>query len=322
MATFRRLKSGKWYAEVKMKGVRKSKSLDNKRELMVWASLEEAKILGGKAETVTGKTLKDALIRYADEVASKDKEVLLLKKIARHPFAEKLLSNLTTQTLQDWIDARLIEVKPNSVLREISALNPVLERCRKVWNWIDNNPLKDTTRPRADPARVRRCSQDEINAILSALHYEEDQPVTSQRDYIAVAFLLAIETAMRQGEIWGLDWSHIHLDQKYVHLPKTKNGKARDVPLTERAIELFKKLDQDRKPFPFPQYSCGTIFRHAVTMAGVNDFTFHDTRHEAITRLARKLDMLDLARMVGHTDPRSLMTYYNATATEMANRLN
>jgi integrase len=53
----------------------------------------------------------------------------------------------------------------------------------------------------------------------------------------------------------------------------------------------------------------------------VEGLTFHDFRHEAITRLARKLDVLDLARMVGHRDLRQLAIYYNATAEEMAGRL-
>lgn len=69
------------------------------------------------------------------------------------------------------------------------------------------------------------------------------------------------------------------------------------------------------------QQSSGTIFRRALKLADVDDLTFHDTRHEALTRLARKLDVLDLARMVGHRDPRSLMIYYNATASEIAQRL-
>lgn len=51
------------------------------------------------------------------------------------------------------------------------------------------------------------------------------------------------------------------------------------------------------------------------------DLTFHDARHEACTRLARKLEVLDLARMIGHRDPRSLMIYYNPTASEIAERL-
>jgi len=73
--------------------------------------------------------------------------------------------------------------------------------------------------------------------------------------------------------------------------------------------------------FKSNQTSGGQLFRRALQIAGVDGLTFHDTRHEALTRLAQKLEVLDLARMVGHRDPRSLMIYYNATAEEIASRL-
>jgi len=63
------------------------------------------------------------------------------------------------------------------------------------------------------------------------------------------------------------------------------------------------------------------LFRRVRDRLGIENLHFHDTRHEATTRLARKLDVLDLARMTGHRDPRSLMVYYNATASEVAGRL-
>jgi len=139
---------------------------------------------------------------------------------------------------------------------------------------------------------------------------------------IAVVFLLAIETAMRQGELFKLEWQDVHLNESYVHLKDTKNGTKRDVPLSSRAKVLVAKLvPGDGRVVNFNQASCGQIFRSAVKLAGIVDLTFHDTRHEGLTRLARKLDLLDLARMVGHRDPRSLMIYYNATATEIAGRL-
>lgn len=53
----------------------------------------------------------------------------------------------------------------------------------------------------------------------------------------------------------------------------------------------------------------------------IEDMHFHDTRHEAITRLAKKIDVLDLARMVGHKDLRQRMVYYNASASETADRI-
>jgi integrase len=63
------------------------------------------------------------------------------------------------------------------------------------------------------------------------------------------------------------------------------------------------------------------LFRKARERARIEGLTFHDSRATALTRLARKLDVLSLAKMVGHRDPRSLMVYYRETAADIAKRL-
>jgi len=143
------------------------------------------------------------------------------------------------------------------------------------------------------------------------------------RKQTGYAFLIALETAMRQGELWGLDWSDIDFGGRYLTLHDTRNGSSRHVPLSGKAIELFQALEpkQVGKVFSVSQESGAIYFRKAVKLAGIDNLKFHDARHEALTRLARKLDVLDLARMVGHRDPRSLMIYYNPTPTEIAERL-
>ena len=55
---------------------------------------------------------------------------------------------------------------------------------------------------------------------------------------------------------------------------------------------------------------------------GITDLNFHDTRHEATTRLAKKLPIQDLAKVTGHKDLKMLMRYYNPTVQELAQRLN
>jgi integrase len=62
-------------------------------------------------------------------------------------------------------------------------------------------------------------------------------------------------------------------------------------------------------------------FRQAKVLAEVESATFHDARATALTRLAKKLSILELARMVGHRDPRSLMIYYRETAADIAKKL-
>jgi integrase len=67
--------------------------------------------------------------------------------------------------------------------------------------------------------------------------------------------------------------------------------------------------------------SISQAFTKAVARAGIINLHFHDTRHAAITALAKKLTVLELARAIGHKDVRSLMTYYNETAENLAEKL-
>jgi integrase len=99
----------------------------------------------------------------------------------------------------------------------------------------------------------------------------------------------------------------------------TKNGYDRDVPLSKRALELWELVKDGG--FELEPDSLSALFRKASGKAGVVDLHFHDSRHEAITRLAKKLHVLDLARMVGHRDIRMLQIYYNATAEQIADKL-
>ncbi|MDR2015430.1 MAG: site-specific integrase [Azoarcus sp.] len=137
---------------------------------------------------------------------------------------------------------------------------------------------------------------------------------------VGVAFLFAIETGMRAGEICSLSWGAVRGNVAY--LPMTKNGFPRSVPLSVEALRLLGQLPKvDDAAFGLTPCQIDAIFRKIRVRALISDLHFHDTRHEAITRLARKLDVMDLARMVGTRDLRILMVYYNATPAEIAERL-
>lgn len=138
---------------------------------------------------------------------------------------------------------------------------------------------------------------------------------------VAVAFLFAIETGMRAGEICALRADF--LVGRTARLPAEicKNGTKRDVPLSEKARKLLECLPKADYSFGLSSSSLDALFRKAKKAAGIEGLNFHDTRHEAITRLSRKLDVLALARMVGHRDIKQLQTYYNASAEDIADLL-
>jgi len=318
MATVR--KKGKRYlVEVRLKGYYASKTFASKLDAQSWGIEQERQ--RGKHHAVT-KTLAQAFDKYVAEITPTHKgarwEEIRFQKLKRDRLADIVISDLTTQDLQDWMDRQTIS--GSSIRREFNLISAVLTASRKKWKWIGHEPQKDVTLPRANPARDRLLHGNELERILTALEYTGE--VKTIRQQIAAAVLIALETAMRQGEIWGLEWSRVHLKGQYCVLPDTKNGTRRNVPLSRKAISVLKSLPtKEGRLFTVPQASAGVIFKRACELAEVHDFHFHDLRHQAITNLAKKLSVLELARMVGHKDLRSLTIYYNATATELAAKL-
>jgi integrase len=129
---------------------------------------------------------------------------------------------------------------------------------------------------------------------------------------------------MRAGEICAL--LPEYFEGSVARLPGViaKNGYKRDVPLSKRAVQLLEYLpvpEAGKPVFGLTAASLDALFRKAKETCAIGNLTFHDSRHEAITRLSKKMDVLPLARMVGHRDLKQLLVYYNATAEELAGRL-
>ena len=128
---------------------------------------------------------------------------------------------------------------------------------------------------------------------------------------------------MRQSEITTLTWQQVNLRGKYLTLIETKNGYRRHVPLSSKAIHLLQIMNPKKLGdiFGIDADTVSTLFRRCVKKCKIENLRFHDTRHEACTRLAQLIPLLDLAKMIGHRDIKSLMIYYDATPTEIANGL-
>jgi len=218
-----------------------------------------------------------------------------------------------------WKDRRLKSVSGASVRREMNLLLSVLEISRREWGWLHVNPARDVKRPPSPPSRKRRVTQDEADRIALALGVSDTESVTA-RNRTGLAWLFALETAMRSGEIVGLRWEDV--GAKSVTLPRTKNGDVRQVPLSMRAREIIAALPVTDGPvFGLTDQVRDVLFREARDTTGIKGLHFHDSRSEAIWRLSKKLDVLELARMIGHRNIASLMLYFNVDADTLADRL-
>ena len=326
MASFRKKGSG-WVAEVFMQGIRKSKSFATKAEAVAWANKMEGEIYAGKRGNIPDKKVRWLLERYSDEVSprkgGKKWEVMRLSAMAEMPIASIDLVDLGARHVTQWRDERLKTVQPATVNREWNLLSNVFTVAVNEWEVLRENPMRTVKRPPPGEARDRRISDDEIERLLFSLGYEHDKTPATASPRVGAALLFAIETAIRAGEIVKMRWQDVDLGKRIVRLPETKNGTRRNVPLSTEAIRILRQMQgvNSVSVFSISSGSMDTLFRKAKTRAMIDDLHFHDTRHEAITRLAKKLEVLELARMVGHKDLKQLMVYYNATAEELAEKL-
>jgi integrase len=280
-----------------------------------------------RAGKVIRWTLAEVLDRYIADIsptkASADKEALRLRAVQRSDIGSMVMQDITPADLAAWRDLRLRCVKPASVLREIGSLRAVWRQAKKgEWGYVDHDPWPEVTKPSASPPRETVFLDGQAERIVEALGYAGGTP-SNRRQEAAIALLLSLETAMRAGEIVAMRWEHVALEKRIVRLPKTKNGDAREVPLSRRAIELIKSMrgrDEERV-FTLTSALLDAYYRQGRELAGIEGPTFHDARATALTRLSKRLDILELAKMVGHRDPRSLMIYYRQSATEIAAKL-
>jgi integrase len=319
-----------WRVEVFKRGVRDSATFDSERVAKEWGARREAEILTGKRHALPGKTVRDIFQRRIEQLEGDNRDAarwegIRLKKLSRDPLADVALTALDQTHVAEWRDRTLQTLKPGSVRREWSLLSPLFELAVKEWKWLPENPMRGVKRPKKPSDRNRRVSDAEIKEIRTACGYEPRRKPQTKMARVAMAFEFAIETGMREAEIARLEWRHVHLGGRYVHNERGKTQAARrDVPLTKRAAAILRELMAVRDgelAFNLTTSQIESLFRKACKMRQIADLHFHDSRREAVSRLSKKLNVLELARAIGHADLKQLMTYYQDAASELAKKL-
>jgi integrase len=308
MATFKQLPSGLWQVQIFRRGVRRSATFDKKGAAVAWAGNAESEIIAGTHRSVPDKTFGDLLRRYKDDITPTKRgarwEAVRITLLLRDPIAKERLRNLSAVHVALWRDRRLKAVAAPSVRREWNILSHACNTAVKEWHWLSQNPFKEVRRPKSARHRERLFTADDLKRL-------DTVATTPLRQEVMRVLRFCIETGMRAGEACGL----IEVTGTVGHLDKTKNGDARDVPLSAAAIELF------RQGWTITPRQLDVNFRLMRKDAGLSNLHFHDTRHTACTNLSRKLNVLQLQRVLGIRDPRVLAVYYNESAEDIAKML-
>jgi hypothetical protein len=315
MGTVRRLPSGRWRWEVYRHGVRRSGVEDTKGRAASRASEVEGQLERGDS----GRTFAEAGDRYLREVMPRKRgaarETFRLKAIMEH-FGKVHLAELDAPHMAAWRDKRLAEVSVWSVLREAGIIKSLLRICRDEWRWMEQDPFKGVRMPKDPPPRHQRWGFREIRRVLRFLGYQRGRAPSTKYQEVALAFVIALSTALRAGEVLQVAPSRIRNGALALESTKTE-GYVR-VPLTRRGARYCALVDR----WTIDSANLDALFRKAMAAVLVDDLRFHDTRASALTWLARKVDVLTLARISRHKDLRILQNVYvRETAEEIAKRL-
>ena len=321
MSYVRMMPNGKWRAEIARDGSRKSKVFITRQEAKDWASHEEYAILNEK-KIKNAILFSEVMQRYANEVSPQKKgarwEQIRLNALAKDRIGEIKISELAPEDIADWRDRRLRDVLGASVNREMTLLSSVLTMATREWRLCSRNVMRDVTRPKGSKPRTRVSTNEEIERIREVVGSD----LTTVKARSLHAYLFACETAMRCGEIASLTWKNVNLEERWAHLPVTKTGYERTVALTREAVRLLEELPKMEPVFGVSASVLSATFQKVKKEAGVKGLTFHDSRREGTTKLARKLEPLELGKMTGHRDLSLLMnTYYKEDISKIANKL-
>jgi integrase len=321
MANVTKTVSGKWRFQVTVNYKPRSKVFATKAEGYVWES--ELRAGNGVTPSITfGKLLED----YRDKVSVKKKgerwERIRIAKFLHDDLAKIKIADLSKSHFADWRDRRLKEVSALSVLREWALLSHCLQIAVTEWEYLKINPMLGLKKPQATPPRDRLITDDEIERLCFALNYSTGAKLTTVTSRVGACFMFAIETAFRAQELCNLQWSDISGRVAKINDSKTYAG-VRSVPLSTKAMAILKQCEGlDKKlVFNVKTSQLDSLFRKAKKLCLIDNLHFHDSRGLAITRLAGKLDILELAKMVGHKDLSMLQIYYRKSAVDLVDKL-
>ncbi|MSQ66104.1 MAG: site-specific integrase [Limnohabitans sp.] len=314
------------------------KTFDKKADAQHWAKITEAGMATGQhvdfSKEARSTTVGDLFQKYLNEmppVKNPEQQAIKVSALFKSiKFMDRHLDQISSTDIQKWRDARLKDVKPGTVIREMGTLSGVFNYAINEWHTpLAKNPVTGVSKPQGgDVQRTRGWEDWEVEAVLKASNFDPNNKPSNKKDYAGWAIALAIETAMRKGEMLKVTAADFHPNEQRLFIKDAKNGYSRSVPLTKKAISLLtvmtRGLKPDEKIFPLSASWLAQTFDMAKKDAGLTDkeLILHGGRHEATTRASAKLaHVLELTAFTGHRDLRSVKRYYNPKPSYIADKL-
>jgi integrase len=230
------------------------------------------------------------------------------------PFFGRLtLDAISPALVEKFKLARSEKVSPASTNRDLAALRFMFNFATRQGHVI-RNPVSGVKFLDEGPGSMRIISHEEQEAYLASAN-------ALLRDVATII----LETGMRPEEVFTLRKENVHLDRRYLFVPKGKTRFARrNLPLTDTALSVLKRRIVRAKTcylFPHrrdPNKPMGTIQKaheEALKASEIKPrFRLYDLRHTFGSRSAMAgVDLATLKELMGHSNISVTMRYVHPT---------
>ncbi len=316
-----------WQARIVRQGFKPQyRTFDSKAEAEAWARRVEGEMdTGAWQDRSEGDrtTIREAFGRYLLEftpgkaASAQRAERNRIAHLQQSPIASIALSRLTGKDVADYIRWRQRSgAGANTVSLDLRSISHLYTVARSAWGMgylVNPVPLAKAARPKIPGGRERRLVGDEEARLLAAASAE-----------FGAVIRFALATAMRRGELASLRWEQVELKRRCLTLgaSATKNRTARSVPLSPAALEVLRNLPRriDGSVFGLSVNAISLAWKRATKKAAVQGLTFHDLRHEAISRLFEDtdLDVMEIRAISGHKTLQMLARYTHLRTHRLA----
>ena len=224
-------------------------------------------------------------------------------------FGDLVLSKITPRHIEEYKKMRLDKVKPSTINRELICLKHMFTIAAKFGKFDGKNPVKEIKFFQERQYIMKILDKEEIKRLINV-----------STGYLRAMIIIALNTAMRKGEILNLRWNDIDFNEHYIYIKESKSNKTRKIPMNGVVAATLKDIKrQGEFVFMSPKTETrfiGTFrsFKTACRKAGVHDLRFHDLRHTAATLMVMGgTDLVTVKEILGHSSIEMTMRYAHPT---------
>lgn len=269
---------------------------------------------------------------------------------------ERQLGDIHAWDLEKWRNEKKKQAKsPSTINGYINYLKGAMSRAVE-WGVTESHDLSKIKSLKSENNIVRFLSAKEETALREALKIR-DLRIKNERDsgnlhrqnrgyallpelrdfnycgYLEPLVILAINTGMRRGEIFGLEWQHVDLANGYLTIiaSNSKSGQGRHIPLNNEAKTVLSNWlnDTDDSGFVFkgsdnkPLTDIKRTWNTLLTEAKIDNFRFHDLRHHFASKLVMAgVDLNTVRELMGHSDLKMTLRYAHLAPEHKAAAVN